>query len=58
MVSNQSKVEEPWNFENSFYWTSNPHRLSKVFAQYEIYKKIIHLPGDVIELGVFTPVEV
>ncbi len=53
MFSKQAKLDEPWNHENSFYWTSDPQRLSKVFAQYEIYKKIIYLPGDIVELGVF-----
>lgn len=28
-------------------------RLHKIFARYEIFKKIINIPGDIIECGVF-----
>ena len=28
-------------------------RLYKIFARYEIFKKIIKVPGDIIECGVF-----
>ena len=42
-----------FNYENGFYLTSQPYRLGNMLAHYEIYKQIIHLPGDVIELGVF-----
>jgi len=42
-----------WEHENNFYWHSPVTRLSKAIAQYEIYKKIINIPGHVIECGVF-----
>lgn len=42
-----------WDYENAFYWFSHPSRLAKLLAHYELYKKIIDLPGDVFELGVF-----
>jgi len=42
-----------WDYENAFYWFSHPSRLGKLVAQYELYKLIIDLPGDVFELGVF-----
>ncbi|GAB6888660.1 hypothetical protein JCM13304A_21590 [Desulfothermus okinawensis JCM 13304] len=42
-----------WDYENGFYLTSHITRISKLIAQYELYKSIIHLPGDVIECGVF-----
>jgi hypothetical protein len=45
-------LENSWNYENAFYWFSHPSRLDKALAQYELYKRIVGLPGDVIELGV------
>ena len=42
-----------WNFENGFYWFSDPSRMGKMLAHYELYKSILTLPGDVLELGVY-----
>lgn len=40
-------------YENGFYLTSSVVRMSNILSHYELYKKIIDLPGDVVELGVF-----
>ena len=40
-----------FNYENGFYLTSQPYRIANILAHYELYKRIIELPGDVIELG-------
>lgn len=42
-----------FDYENGFYLTTEPYRMGNIIAHYELYKKIINLPGDVIELGVF-----
>lgn len=42
-----------FDYENGFYLTTEPYRMGNIIAHYELYKKIIDLPGDVIELGVF-----
>jgi len=42
-----------FDYENGFYLTSEPYRLGNILSHYEIYKKIIDLPGDIVELGVF-----
>lgn len=42
-----------WTYEDAFFWFSEPRRLGKLCTHYELYKRIVHLPGDVIELGVF-----
>ena len=42
-----------WDSENIFYLKSDVTRISKLLYQYEIYKKILKLPGDVVECGVF-----
>ena len=41
------------DYENGFYLTSDISRMGNILAHYELYKKIVNLPGDVIELGVF-----
>ena len=46
-------TEKSFDYENGFYLTSLPFRMGNILSHYELYKKIIDLPGDVIELGVF-----
>ncbi|MFR1380504.1 MAG: TylF/MycF/NovP-related O-methyltransferase [Clostridium neonatale] len=50
-----SKYDEKlaMDYENGFALTSDIYRMGNIMAHYELYKKIIELPGDVIELGVF-----
>lgn len=45
-----------FDLENSFYLRSAPYRLGKVMAQYELYRRIINLPGAIVECGVFKGV--
>ena len=42
-----------FDIENSFYLRSDPYRIGKLIGQYVLYKKIIDLPGAVVECGVF-----
>ncbi len=42
-----------WDAENLFYLNAKPSRLGKFIYHYEIYKKIKHIPGDILEFGVF-----
>ncbi len=42
-----------FDYENGFYLTTEPYRMGNILAHYELYRKIINLPGDVVELGVF-----
>ena len=42
-----------FDFENDFYLSCAPSRLAKSLAQYELYKKTQHLPGQIVECGVF-----
>lgn len=46
-------TEKAFDYENGFYLTSAQHRMQKMIAHYELYKKILGLPGQVVELGVF-----
>jgi hypothetical protein len=42
-----------FEFENGFYWTSPLSRLGKLLGQYEVYKRIVGVPGEVVECGVY-----
>ena len=46
-------LEQQWDYENGYYITSHITRMAKMLAHFELYKSIIHLPGHVIEAGVF-----
>lgn len=46
-------TENCFDYENGFYLTSDTYRMGNILSHYELYKKIIELPGDVFELGVF-----
>jgi hypothetical protein len=42
-----------WDFENGYHWFSHPTRMGKMIAHYELYKQVAHLPGAIVELGVY-----
>ncbi|MDP5281079.1 TylF/MycF/NovP-related O-methyltransferase [Sphingomonas sp. DG1-23] len=44
---------DAYEAENSFYLRSHPSRMAKLLAHYELYRKITHLPGAVVEMGVY-----
>lgn len=57
-VKNMSSIRglhtnQVWDYENAFYWFSHPSRINKFLAHYELYKSIVGLPGDILELGVY-----
>ena len=45
--------KDSWFFENNFYYTTNKKRILKIIDQYEVYKKIINIKGQIVECGVF-----
>jgi hypothetical protein len=45
--------DNKYESENSFYLTCDTGRIGKFMSHLEIYKKIISLPGDVLEFGVY-----
>lgn len=45
--------DKAFEYENGFMLTAGVYRLGNIMAHYELYKKIINLPGAVVELGVF-----
>lgn len=46
-------VSRKWEYENGFYLSCETSRIGKFLNHLEIYKKIIHLPGDILEFGVY-----
>ena len=42
-----------YEVENTFYLRSHPTRLAKLISQFELYQSIVHLPGALIECGVY-----
>jgi hypothetical protein len=46
-------TDKAWDYENGYYLTSHVTRMGKAIAQYELYKSIIGLPGQIVECGVF-----
>ena len=47
------EFKKKWDYENGFYLTSPSSRLAKSISHWEIYKKIVDLPGDILEFGVY-----
>ena len=46
-------ISNKWDYENGFYLTCETSRIGKLLNHLEIYKKIVDLPGDVLEFGVY-----
>ncbi|WPE17753.1 TylF/MycF/NovP-related O-methyltransferase [Candidatus Thioglobus autotrophicus] len=46
-------VENKWDYEIGYYLTCDNSRIAKSLNQYELYKKIINIPGDIVECGVY-----
>ncbi|EMO08129.1 hypothetical protein LEP1GSC137_4185 [Leptospira borgpetersenii str. Noumea 25] len=46
-------LTKKWDYENGFYLTCETSRMGKILSHLEIYNKIINLPGDILEFGVY-----
>lgn len=42
-----------YTYENEYYKQVDAFRFGKLLAHYEIYKKSIGIPGDIVECGIF-----
>lgn len=49
----KENISRKWDYENGFYLTSDISRLGKQIAHYELYKKILNIPGEILEFGVY-----
>lgn len=43
---------DAWSQENGYLWFSEPRRMHKLLAHWELYKRVTSLPGDIVECGV------
>lgn len=46
-------LTKKWDYENGFYLTCETSRIGKLLNHLEIYNKIVDLPGDILEFGVY-----
>ena len=42
-----------FEYENGFYATAEPSRLSKIISHLDFFRMTSHLRGEIVELGVF-----
>jgi len=52
-MKNMIEFERMYEYETGFNLTSDTERFGKLLTHYELYKKIINLPGEIVECGVF-----
>lgn len=45
--------DHKFEFQNSFYLTCDNSRIAKLIAQYKIFKQTLHVPGVIVEFGIF-----
>lgn len=45
--------QESWDSYNEFLLRGTLNRFTKMFARYELFKRVIDIPGDIVEGGVF-----
>jgi hypothetical protein len=50
---NKTNDKEVWHSENIYHLKTDISRMGKFIYHYEIYKKIVDIPGDILEFGVF-----
>ena len=53
MMQFKQEIEDAFVHENNFYVTCDNSRIGKFMAHYELYKKVQHLDGAIVECGVF-----
>ena len=50
---NENKI---WESYNNLLLSDDVSRLRKIISRYELFKKTLNVPGDIIECGVFKGV--
>lgn len=45
--------QESWRSYDQFLRDASPDRITKLLARYELYKRVVDVPGDIVECGVF-----
>lgn len=52
-ILDEFETDRSFFYENGYYLTSKYDRMGKFLAHYELYKRIVDLPGSIVECGVF-----
>ena len=52
MLPDDIEVDRAFDYENLFMWSSHPSRIGKILTHYELFKRVMTVPGDIIEGGV------
>lgn len=52
-MSQPPSVEKIWDAYNMLLSSPDVNRLGKILTRYVLFKKTLHLPGDIVECGVF-----
>ena len=42
-----------WEVYHKFYFHCDKHRFQKMFARYDLFRKVMDLPGDIVDAGVY-----
>ncbi|WP_269149128.1 TylF/MycF/NovP-related O-methyltransferase [Helicobacter apodemus] len=53
MKLNAYDTNKAFEYENGYFITADDRRIGKFIVHLELYKKITHLPGAIVECGVF-----
>lgn len=53
MKLNNYETNKAFEYENGYFISADDKRIGKFIVHLELYKKITHLPGAVVECGVF-----
>ncbi|WP_233704087.1 TylF/MycF family methyltransferase [Helicobacter mesocricetorum] len=53
MKLNSYDTQRVFDYENGYFISADDRRIGKFIVHLELYKKITHLPGAVVECGVF-----
>lgn len=52
-INYQIDPSKKWDYENGFYLTCETNRIGKLLNHLDIYNRILDLPGDILEFGVY-----
>lgn len=53
MLDDLPSPDEAYAYENAFYLTCSPARIGKLVAHIDLYRQASHVPGAIVECGVF-----
>lgn len=42
-----------WEVYHKFYFHCDKHRFQKMFARYDLFRKVMDMPGDIVDAGVY-----